>query len=257
MSEIVTLSISAVALGVTGVLATTAAAAIAAAAAGARLSAHGRHVLEVLIADVPRTLDAIGPMLKAPIQDVPALPRHEARLVAELASSARLAAGDVECLTRTLRARPIHQWAGIIRQNHEQQFRQSLTDAVVRTCRSLDFHAIETTGGQLTAQDRGGRALAMQINDDGTINAEVLGVADGSCRKLIDRFLQTLEAEGVRIAKVNDRRWTGGAPQTAVGRGWVSKGKSKAKAAAEAGARRDASTDRRVKAKPGPARIRR
>jgi hypothetical protein len=256
MSEIVTLSISAVALGVTGVLATTAAAAIAAAAAGARLSAHGRHVLEELITDVPRTLDAIGPMPKAPIQDVPALPRHEARLVAELASSARLAAGDVECLTRTLRARPIQEWAGIIRQNHEHQFRQSLTDAVIRTCRSLDFHAIETTAGQLTAQDRGGRALAIQINDDGTINAEVLGVADGSCRKLIDRFLQTLEAEGVRIAKVNDRRWTGGAPQTAVGRAWVStKGKSKAKAAA--GARRDENTDRRVKAKPGPARIRR
>lgn len=241
MSEIVTLSTSAVALGVAGVLLPTAAAAIALAAAGARLSAHHRRLLEELTADVPETLQTIEP---AP------LPLTRGDLLSELAAAARLAAADPAKLTATLRANPVEEWAGIIRQNHQQLFRQSLTEAVARACRSLGC-TVEVVGRQLTAQDPGGRGLAVEISDEGTVKAEVLGVADGSCHLLVDRFLEALKSEGVQIAKVNDRRWTGGAPQTEAGRAWVRKKSARSVATAQ---RKPA--ERRLKGLARPARIR-
>lgn len=213
MSEIVTVSISAVTLGIAGVLLPTAAVAIALAAAGARLSAHRRRLLDELTADVPKTLQTIQP---APLQHTPS------DLKSALASAARLAVADADSLAATLRARPIEEWAAIIRENHQQLFRETLLDAVARACRKLGC-TVEVSGGQLTAQDPGGRGLAVEISDQGAVKAEVLGVADGSCHVLLDRFLQALESEGVQIAKVNERRWTGGAPQTEAGRKWVAK----------------------------------
>lgn len=241
MSEIVTVSISAVALGVAGVLLPTAAAAIALAAAGARLSAHRRRLLEQLTAEVPETLQKIEP---AP------LPVTQGDLSSQLASAARLAAADPARLAATLRARPVEEWPGIIRHNHQQLFRQSLSEAVARACRSLGC-TVEVAGSQLTAQDPGGRGLAVEISDEGTVKAEVLGVADGSCHELVDRFLRALETEGVQVAKVDDRRWTGGAPQTEAGRKWV---RNRAARAAATVTRKPA--ERRVKGTPRPARIR-
>jgi len=254
MSELVTLTVSAVALEITGVTLAAAASVITALAAS-RLSAQGRRVLDNLTAGLPTTLDSIGP---AHLSAAPArLASHplsvgEARLVRDLASVASLAVGETRRLQEVLQARPIEQWAGIIRQEHQQAFRKTLTEAVSRACRKLEFGTIQQAGDQLVAEDRNGRALAVHVGEDGTLRAEVLGIADGSCHTVLDRFLRALADEGVQIAMVNDRRWTGGAPNTNAGRRW----------AAQKGARLPATqagnaTDRRVKATKNPVRIRR
>jgi hypothetical protein len=254
MSEIITLTISAVALQVTGVTLATAATAITALVAR-RLSAQGRRVLADLTGDLPTTLETIGPVNLWPTTGRSSsrqLPPQEARLVTELATAATLAVGDTRRLQEVLQARPIEQWARIVRQEHQQVFRQTLTDAVSRACRKLEFGSIQPAGDQLVAEDRNGRALAVHIGEDGNIRTEVLGIADGSCHAVLDRFLRALADEGVQIAKVNDRRWTGGAPNTDAGRHW----------AAQKGARTRATqpgkaTDRRVKGAENPVRIRR
>lgn len=258
MSEVITMTISAVALGVTGVVLKRAAAAIAEAVAAARLSAQSRRAIEDLTAALPRNVETISPGQALHTEGLleqihsAGVPRHEARLVAQLAYAARLAASDTTQLANSLRARPVEEWAGIIRQNHEQLFRQSLTDAVARACRRLECRRVEGAAGQLVAEDPGGRTLAVEVADDGKIKAEVLGVADGSCHALVDRFLSALEAEGVRVAKVNDRRWTGGAPYTAAGIRWVSK-----KAVKTGATDQSKAADRRLKATPRQVRIKR
>lgn len=253
MSEVVTASVSAVALAVAGIALAPAALAIVAALGCARLAAASRQLLEDSLAEVPSRLDAIGPASMAPVQGLRSrclnIPAHEARLVEELASAARLAAGDVASLSAALRARPVEEWAGIIRENHHRLFVQSLSDAVARACRSLGCQ-VRTAEGQILAEDQGGRALAVEISPEGQLRAEVLGVADGSCHLLMDRFLRALQTEGVRIAEVGERRWTGGAPQTVTGRGWA---RSKVQTKAEA--RQQSRAGRRAKGKPQVARI--
>jgi hypothetical protein len=254
MSELITLTISAVALQVTGVTLTAAASVITALAAS-RLSAQGRRVLANLTADLPTTLDSIGPAhLSAAAARLGSHPLSagEARLVRELASVASLAVGDTRRLQDALQARPIEQWAGIIRQEHQQVFRRTLTDAISRACRKLEYGTIQPAGDQLVAEDRDGRALAVQIGEDGNIRAEVLGLADGSCHAVLDRFLRALADEGVKIAKINDRRWTGGSPQTQAGVRWAAKRGAKPRATQPGNA-----TDRRVKAAKNPVRVRR
>ena len=254
MSELITLTISAVALQVTGVTLAAAASVLTGLVAG-RLSAQGRRVLEELTGDLPTTLESIGP---AHPSAAPARLRSqllspgEARLVTELASVASLAVGDTRRLQEALQARPIEQWAGIIRQEHQQVFRRTLTDAISRACRKLEFGSVQPAGDQLVAEDRNGRALAVQIRDDGAMRAEVLGVADGSCQAVLDRFLKALADEGVQIAKVNDRRWTGGAPNTDAGRCWAAKKGARPRATQAGNA-----IDRRVKAAKDPVRIKR
>jgi hypothetical protein len=254
MSELITLTISAVALQVTGVTLAAAASVLTGLIAG-RMSAQGRRVLEELTGNLPTTLDSIGPA--KPSAATAPLGSHslsvgEARLVTELASVASLAVGDTRRLQEVLQARPIEQWAGIIRQEHQQVFRQTLTDAISRACRKLEFGTIHPAGDQLVAEDRKGRAIAVQIGEDGKVRAEILGIADGSCHAQLDRFLRTLAEEGVQIAKVNDRRWTGGAPNTNAGRRWAAQKGARLRATQAGNA-----TDRRVKATKNPARIRR
>jgi hypothetical protein len=254
MSEIITLTISAVALQVTGVALATAASAVSALAAS-RLSAQARRILENSTAGLPTTLESIGP---AHPSAAPARLRSqllspgEARLVTELASVASLAVGDTRRLQEVLQARPIEQWAGIIRQEHQQVFRRTLTDAISRACRKLEFGTIQQAGDQLVAEDRNGRAIAVQIGEDGKVRAEILGIADGSCHTVLDRFLRALSDEGVQIAMVNDRRWTGGAPNTNAGRRWATQKGAKPRATQAGNA-----TDRRVKAAKNPVRVRR
>jgi len=252
MSEIITLTISAVALQVTGVALATAATLLTALVAS-RVSAQARRVLENSTAGVPTTVDSIGPAAlsaTAPRLSSSQLSAQEARLVTDLASVATLAVGDTRRLQEVLQARPIGQWAGIIRQEHRQVFRQTLTDAVSRACRKLEFGTIQPAGDQLVAEDRNGRALAVQIGEDGKVRAEILGVADGSCHAVLDRFLRVLADEGVRIAKVNDRRWTGGAPNTDAGRRWAAQKGAKPRATQAGNA-----IDRRVKGARKPVRI--
>lgn len=254
MSETITLTISAVALQVTGVALATAASAIAALAT-ARLSAQARRVLTDVTAAIPTTLQTIGPANLSPTTAVKLsgrLSAQEARLVSELTSVATLAVPDTGRIQEALQARPMEEWAGIVRQEHQRLFRQTLTEAVSRACQRLEFAAVRSAGDRLVAEDRHGRALALQLSDDGRIRAEVLGVADRTCHALVDRFLRALEAEGVKIAKIDNRRWTGGTPQTEAGRTWISQ---KAGQTASSGPAR--STERRVKGTPRVARIRR
>ena len=254
MSEIITLTISAVALQVTGVALATAASLLTALAAS-RLSAQARRVLENSTAGVPTTLDSIGPAtLSATAARLSSrqLSAQEARLVTDLASVAALAVGDTRRLQEVLQARPTEQWAGIIRQEHQLAFRQTLTDAISRACRKLEFGSFHQAGDQLVAEDRNGRALAVQIRDDGAMRAEVLGVADGSCHAVLDRFLRALADEGVKIAKINDRRWTGGSPHTQAGVRWAAKKGAKPRATQPGNA-----PDRRVKGAKNPVRIKR
>jgi hypothetical protein len=254
MSEVITLTISAVALQVTGVTLAAAASVLTGLVAG-RLSTQGRRLLEELASDLPTTLDSIGPthLSAAPARlESHLLPPGEARLVTELASVASLAVGDTRRLQEVLQVRPIEQWAGIIRQEHQQVFRRTLTDAISRACRKLEFGTIQPAGNQLVAEDRNGRAIAVQIGEDGKVRAEILGIADGSCHTVLDRFLRALSDEGVQIAMVNERRWTGGAPNTNAGRRWAAQKSARLRATQAGNA-----TDRRVKATKNPARIRR
>lgn len=225
MSELITVNVPAVALNVTGVALRTAAAAIVDAMAGADLSEQGRRMLEARIRSVPETVETIGSSPQPPAREnqITALPPQEGRLVAELTSAAHLAAGDPATLAATLRARPVDEWPKIIGHRHAQIFRQSVAEAVARACRGLDFTVEVEQPARVLARDLGGRALAVDVSAEGMLRAEVLGVADGTCRQLVDRFLDALETEGVTLGEIAGRRWTGGAPGTQAGRTWVAR----------------------------------
>lgn len=99
---------------------------------------------------------------------------------------------------------------------------QVLARALVTACRNASveagFECVETTPGidgsiRVIASDKNGRALVTEIHADRdrepSIETEVVGVSDGSCVGILDRFDRALEEQGVR-AGASDRKWTGG-----------------------------------------------
>ncbi|MGC8795240.1 MAG: hypothetical protein ACP5U2_17815 [Bryobacteraceae bacterium] len=224
MSETATMTVATVALRVSGLVLATAASALVEALATTRLSLQSRRALEELGTTTPTTINAIEPLNLTASAVPPAVervPAQEARLVRELASVAPLAVADTRGLQQELRARPLAEWPELIRRQHQQIFHRTLTDAVVRACRRLEFQPKQLAEGRLLAEDRGGRALAVEIRPEGQVQAEVLGIADGSCHTVLDQFLEALKKEGVGIARIDSRRWTGGAPASETGRCWA------------------------------------
>ncbi|MBN1827754.1 MAG: hypothetical protein JW884_01245 [Deltaproteobacteria bacterium] len=71
---------------------------------------------------------------------------------------------------------------------------------------------------RIVATDRLGRALVTEIESEDhqepNIITEVVGISDGSCRKIIDTFDQYLEEHGVKSAPPK-RKFTGGVCDTA------------------------------------------
>jgi hypothetical protein len=216
MSEIITMSITAVALQLTGVTLCTA----------------GR-ILEELLRDI------VSPEAQTAFRELTASVNSETKMIepeavgqqpaqqirakrlSDLAAVAGLAIDDPERLRQRLKSVPANQWPDIVREVHRETFTRHVTGAAMRTCKAIGFDRVEKMAdGRVVAEDSGGRALVVEVNSNGCLKAEVLGVADGSCRRILDAFIQALGKEGVNV-RVENRRWTGGAPQLATGWKWV------------------------------------
>ena len=101
---------------------------------------------------------------------------------------------------------------------HRAAFTRGLTNACSNAIRKIGFSAVETGVGTLgdvriVGTDENGRALVVEIrkgkDGDPGLAAEVLGVRDGSCHRLLDRFEEALAEQGVRYAPTR-RTTTGG-----------------------------------------------
>ncbi len=258
MSEMITLIVSAIALRVIAA-GTRTALGILREVCSNQLSPAAQRAFETLTASTPTS----SPTTIAPAQAVSSqalLPRvrtlgitgHDAKLVSDLVQAASLVVEDPERVRVRLLEAPPSRWTEILREEHDRAFRGQLLGAVERACRSCQFSTIRKGDDHLVAEDVGGRALAISIAADGTLRAEVLGVADGSCRALLDRFLEALRAEGVELS-LKERRWTGGAPSTPAALNWVRKrvGKKSAPTAPGSSSRRDRKGSEEIRIKGG------
>jgi hypothetical protein len=104
----------------------------------------------------------------------------------------------------------------------EESHHRTVTSALVVACRNASvqagFSSVNTTKGldgsiRMIASDQAGRALVTEIHaekdHEPSLETEVVGVSDGSCVGILDRFDQALEEQGVR-AGTPSRKWTGG-----------------------------------------------
>lgn len=102
---------------------------------------------------------------------------------------------------------------------HQQIFTTALLQAGQRAALKIGFAKIESLPSPLAstvrfaATDALGRTLITEVaapaGGDGRIESEVVGVSDGSCVGILDRFDKALEAEGVRSLPAK-RKYTGG-----------------------------------------------
>ncbi len=99
---------------------------------------------------------------------------------------------------------------------------QVMADALVLACRhaSIDagFPSVETSLSvdgriRVIASDDAGRALVTEIhnppNHQLSLETEVVGVTDGSCVAILDKFDRALMDQGVS-STASERKWTGG-----------------------------------------------
>lgn len=106
------------------------------------------------------------------------------------------------------------------RTQHQALLIAQVTEACIRASRTAGFGTVEARrrGGQVRviATNRSGQALVTEIDGteggDLSLATEAVGVRDGSCHGLLDRFDAALEAEGV-IAGRPRRSPTGGVCQ--------------------------------------------
>jgi hypothetical protein len=110
-----------------------------------------------------------------------------------------------------------------------------VSEALAVSCRraSIDagFVNVETTLGargdvRVVATDASGRALVSEIHrgDDThapSIETEVVGVTDGRCHGILDRFDAAMEAQGVRTEDSPERKWTGGVCELSMAREFI------------------------------------
>jgi hypothetical protein len=104
------------------------------------------------------------------------------------------------------------------RAEHTRVFVDQLAVACAKASRAVGFAAVEAKVGtdgsaRVIAQDEAGHALISEIHvsegKEPTLETEVVGLMDGSCNAVLDRFDAELEAAGVRSASPN-RTFTGG-----------------------------------------------
>jgi len=79
---------------------------------------------------------------------------------------------------------------------------------------------------RVVATDAAGRALVTEIDPGDArrparIETEVVGVTDGRCLEVLDRFDRALEARGVEGDEAPERRWTGGVGALSLARAFV------------------------------------
>ena len=121
--------------------------------------------------------------------------------------------------------------ASILETEHQVVLREALATACANASLRLGFSNIETTSDpdglvRVVASDRAGRSLVTEIrtprDTEPSIDTEVVGVTDGSCHPILDRFDRALEHEGVRSAAPRHRS-TGGVCQLAAAKEFVQK----------------------------------
>lgn len=106
----------------------------------------------------------------------------------------------------------------IVQNGHQQVMTRALATACQNASIQSGFTCVETQSGidgsiRVIANDEAGRALVTEIRVDQerepSLETEVVGVTDGSCIGILDRFDRALEEQGVRAGTPN-RKWTGG-----------------------------------------------
>jgi hypothetical protein len=112
---------------------------------------------------------------------------------------------------------------------HQQVFTRGLTHVCANAVRQIGFSSVETGMGplgdvRLIGTDADGRSLVVEIqkgeNGDPGLAAEVLGVRDGSCHKILDAFETALAEKGVRYTQPR-RTATGGVCQLQAARDFL------------------------------------
>ncbi len=121
-----------------------------------------------------------------------------------------------------------------LEQSHSNLFARTLSQACVRASAAAGFTRLEETHAspvlRLVASDADGRALVSEIrsNPQGEFDlaTEVVGVSDGSCHAILDRFDRALDQQGVRGGPP-ERRSTGGVCQMPASRDAASRSRRK------------------------------
>jgi hypothetical protein len=135
---------------------------------------------------------------------------------------------------------------------HHRVFTSTLVAACSRASLAVGFRHVETSTAadgtlRVVATSDAGHALVTEIqaapDAEPRMASEVIGLHDGSCNAILDRFDQALEAEGVRSAPPR-RSFTGGVCELSAAREFVrrtvrpkSKPASQSKTTTEAPAR--------------------
>ncbi len=105
--------------------------------------------------------------------------------------------------------------------DHLRAIQQGLAEACARASVQAGFGDVEICRGsdgaaRVLATNSAGKALVSEIRVPGdrpaSLATEVLGVSDGSCQGILDRFDAALDATGITGAAV-ERRTTGGVPE--------------------------------------------
>lgn len=155
----------------------------------------------------------------------------EAAKVAALASaaSAPYLVADTNALQSTLKTlesagsvvevqRAEEQLRRVLETQHHQVFVESLTVACERATLAAGFQTIEVTPGvgdivRVVGSNPAGHALVTEIDTnprrEPTIETEVVGITDGRCNAILDKFEAALAEEGVRGTPPK-RHYTGG-----------------------------------------------
>jgi len=117
-----------------------------------------------------------------------------------------------------------HALLDVLTVEHQQIFANAIALACQRAAVRLGFDRVDVVRlpdeVRVIAVDPSGRTLVSEIQSherETGITTEVVGVLDGSCQPLLDRFDQSLEEEGVRSGPPQ-RRSTGGVCELAAAR---------------------------------------
>jgi hypothetical protein len=144
-------------------------------------------------------------------------------------------AAHLERLVQASTAKAVQQAEAALVRTIKSENSQAVGGALAAACREASIDAgfvhVETTTGvrgelRIVATDPVGRALVTEIQpgDDRrapSIETEVVGVTDGHCHSLLDRFDAAMEAEGVRTDGPPERKWTGGVSEMSLARDFI------------------------------------
>jgi hypothetical protein len=113
--------------------------------------------------------------------------------------------------------------------SHHKVFVQAVKTACANAALKAGFPTLQTMPSipgtlRLVATDISGRALVTEIHADPgrepSIEAEVVGISDGSCHRILDVFDRALQEQGVRSAPPR-RKSTGGVCELAAAKEFV------------------------------------